>query len=80
MLSEGRPGIDNLFSLQDGKGTMSIFPAFDYKLSFAGVLRLELDKESYQRCGLQGQPVPGGGRKHMKTRYRMFSWRYCLRL
>ena len=42
-----------------------------------GVLRLELDKESYQRSGLQGQPVPGGGRKHVKARYRTFDWCLC---
>lgn len=45
--------------------------------SSTGVLRLELDKESYQRSGLQGQPVPSGGRKHVKARYRMFGWGVC---
>lgn len=34
-----------------------------------GVLRLELDKETYERAGLQGQPCRGGGRKHVKARY-----------
>jgi Ribonuclease P 40kDa (Rpp40) subunit len=45
--------------------------------SSIGVLRLELDKESYQRSGLQGQPVPSGGRKHVKARYCMFDWGVC---
>jgi Ribonuclease P 40kDa (Rpp40) subunit len=36
-----------------------------------GRLRLELDKEAYERAGLQGQPCRGGGRKHVKARYGM---------
>ncbi|KAE9979322.1 hypothetical protein EG328_000967 [Venturia inaequalis] len=51
MRSEGRPGVDNLFSLQDGK------------------LRLELDKATYERCGLVGKAIPDHGRKHVKSRY-----------
>ncbi|KAI1616413.1 ribonuclease P [Exophiala viscosa] len=34
-----------------------------------GVLRLELSKEVYERAGLQGTPVPSGGRKHVKSRF-----------
>ncbi|KIW82441.1 hypothetical protein Z517_05468 [Fonsecaea pedrosoi CBS 271.37] len=34
-----------------------------------GVLRLELLKESYERAGLQGKPIPSGGSKHVKLRY-----------
>lgn len=51
MLSEGRPGVDDRYSLKDG------------------VLRLELAKHIYERCGLVGQPIRDAGRKHMKTRY-----------
>ncbi|PSN72802.1 hypothetical protein BS50DRAFT_568403 [Corynespora cassiicola Philippines] len=51
MLSEGRPLIDNVFSLCDG------------------VLRLELDRPTYERCGLQGTPIEDGGRKHQKGRW-----------
>ncbi|QDS74428.1 hypothetical protein FKW77_006121 [Venturia effusa] len=51
MRSEGRPGVDNLFSLLDGK------------------LRLELDKATYERCGLVGKAIPDHGRKHVKSRY-----------
>jgi ribonuclease P/MRP protein subunit RPP40 len=36
----------------------------------AGTLRIELPKERYERAGLVGKPVPDGGRKHVKTRYR----------
>lgn len=35
----------------------------------SGVLRLELAKDKYERCGLVGQPVRDAGRKHIKTRY-----------
>lgn len=35
-----------------------------------GILKLELDKESYERAGLVGQAIRSGGRKHMKARYR----------
>lgn len=51
MLSSGRPGRDNTFSLREG------------------ILRLELDKATYERTGLHGAPIPGEGRKHVKARY-----------
>lgn len=51
MLSSGRPGLDNVFSLREG------------------VLRLEVDKETYERMGLAGNAIQGNGRKHVKTRY-----------
>lgn len=35
----------------------------------SGILRLELGKENYERCGLTGKPIRDGGRKHIKTRY-----------
>ncbi|KAF2401239.1 hypothetical protein EJ06DRAFT_508758 [Trichodelitschia bisporula] len=34
-----------------------------------GVLRIEVDKPTYERCGLVGKPVQGEGRKHIKARY-----------
>ncbi|EYE92718.1 ribonuclease P protein subunit p40 [Aspergillus ruber CBS 135680] len=51
MISEGRSGTENVFSLRDG------------------ILRLELGKETFERTGLTGKPVRGGGRKHAKERY-----------
>jgi ribonuclease P/MRP protein subunit RPP40 len=51
MLSEGRPGLDPLYTLHEG------------------VLRLELPKELYERCGLVGHAIPDGGRKHIKSRF-----------
>lgn len=32
---------------------------------------MELEKETFERTGLTGKPVRGGGRKHTKERYRM---------
>lgn len=34
-----------------------------------GTLRLEIDKPTYERVGLQGVPVKDLGRKHQKSRY-----------
>lgn len=34
-----------------------------------GTLRLELDRPTYERCGLQGTPIEDGGRKHQKSRW-----------
>lgn len=51
MLAEGRPLVDNVFSL------------------YEGVLRLELDRPTYERCGLQGNPIEDGGKKHQKARW-----------
>jgi ribonucleases P/MRP protein subunit RPP40 len=35
-----------------------------------GVLSLELDKQTYERCGLQGEPIRGLGRVHQRQRFR----------
>ena len=51
MLSEGRPGIDQRFSL------------------YEGILRLEVDKATFERMGLDGKAIPSEGRKHIKARY-----------
>ncbi len=68
MLSEGRPGIDDKYSLKDG--TLSLERLSHSKLSVAiGVLRLDLAKENYERCGLVGKAIQDGGRKHMKSRF-----------
>ncbi|KAF2264476.1 hypothetical protein CC78DRAFT_494908 [Lojkania enalia] len=36
---------------------------------YKGILRLELDRPTYERCGLQGTPIEDGGRKHQKARW-----------
>jgi ribonuclease P/MRP protein subunit RPP40 len=35
------------------------------------VLRLDIDKATYERCGLVGVAAPGSGRKHTKSRFRV---------
>ena len=68
MLSEGRPGIDDKYSLKDGN--LSLKSLSYSKLSVAiGVLRLDLAKENYERCGLVGTAIHDRGRKHVKSRY-----------
>ena len=54
MLSEGRPGIDHIFSLSEG------------------ILRLEVDKATFERMGLEGKAIPSEGRKHVKSRFGKF--------
>lgn len=34
-----------------------------------GTLRIELDKATYERAGLQGKSIPDGGQKHKHSRY-----------
>lgn len=34
-----------------------------------GILRLELAKDKYERCGLVGEAIRDAGRKHLKTRF-----------
>ena len=62
MLAEGRPLVDNVFSL------------------YEGVLRLELDRPTYERCGLQGNPIEDGGKKHQKARWGMSARVSCARM
>ena len=51
MLSEGRPSIDQIFSLSEG------------------VLRLDVNKPTIERMGLEGKAILSEGRKHVKARY-----------
>ncbi|KAF1944540.1 hypothetical protein EJ02DRAFT_94956 [Clathrospora elynae] len=36
---------------------------------YEGVLRMELTRPTYERCGLQGKPIEDGGKKHKKQRW-----------
>lgn len=36
---------------------------------YDGVLRMELDRPTYERCGLQGTSMEDGGKKHQKQRW-----------
>ena len=78
MLSEGRPGLDELYSLRDGtQNSYSYWVPIGFFVMIVrgesqhgvGILRLEVSKALYERSGLNGKPIPDGGRKHLKTRY-----------
>jgi ribonuclease P/MRP protein subunit RPP40 len=54
----------NIMMLSEGR------PLVDNRFElYEGVLRLELDRPTYERCGLQGTPIEDGGRKHQKQRW-----------
>ncbi len=81
MLSEGRPGIDDKYILQDGKAFLLV-ECF-VPLTSLGRLRLDLAKETYERTGLLGKPIRDIGRLHLKTRYcriRLYGYADYIRL
>ena len=50
--------------LSEGRpGTDHIFSLHE------GILRLEIDKPTFERLGLDGEPISSEGRKHAKARY-----------
>jgi ribonuclease P/MRP protein subunit RPP40 len=54
----------NIMMLSEGR------PLVDNRFELhSGILRLELDRQTYERCGLQGTPIEDGGRKHQKSRW-----------
>ncbi|OQO12102.1 hypothetical protein B0A48_02741 [Cryoendolithus antarcticus] len=54
----------NVLLLSEGR------PGIDNCVSLVeGVLRLDVDKPTYERLGLEGKAVGGMGRKHVKARY-----------
>lgn len=54
----------NIMMLSEGR------PLLDDRFELHnGVLRMELTRPTYERCGLQGVPVEDGGRKHQKQRW-----------
>lgn len=54
----------NIMMLSEGR------PLIDNCISlYDGVLRLELDRLTYERCGLHGAPIEDGGKKHQKQRW-----------
>ena len=77
MLSEGRVGIDNTFSLCDGMSLSDGIRPFSFELvvssffvpSRAGLLRLSLDRETYERAGLVGRPDGSARTKRGKSRF-----------
>ncbi|CAA9958317.1 Ribonuc-P-40 domain containing protein [Pyrenophora teres f. maculata] len=54
----------NIMMLSEGR------PLLDDQFElYEGILRMELTRPTYERCGLQGSPVEDGGRKHQKQRW-----------
>ncbi|KAK3725058.1 hypothetical protein LTR37_000568 [Vermiconidia calcicola] len=54
----------NILMLSEGR------PGIDHGFSLSeGVLRLEVDKATFERMGLDGSIIPSEGRKHVKARY-----------
>ncbi len=70
MLSEGRRGIDNVYCLR--KGLISVLIPREPDIDLAGILTLFLDKETYERAGLVGQPDGVKGKRGLKPRWGMF--------
>jgi ribonuclease P/MRP protein subunit RPP40 len=54
----------NIVMLSEGRsGTDNVISLSD------GVLRIEVDKPTYEKMGLEGKAVGGEGRKHVKARF-----------
>ena len=54
----------NILLLSSGR------PGIDPVFSLSeGILRLEVDKTTFERMGLEGKAIPSEGRKHVKARY-----------
>ena len=54
----------NIMMLSEGRPLLdNCFELYD------GMLRMELNRPTYERCGLQGTPIEDGGKKHQKQRW-----------
>jgi ribonuclease P/MRP protein subunit RPP40 len=54
----------NVMMLSEGR------PLIDDRFElYEGVLRMELTRPMYERCGFQGSPIEDGGKKHQKQRW-----------
>jgi ribonuclease P/MRP protein subunit RPP40 len=72
MLSEGKIGVDNVYSLREG-----MTQDLDVKVKLTcslGVLTLHLNKESYERAGIVGQPEGVKGKRGTKPLCGTFLW------
>lgn len=59
--------VGNIIMLSEGRrGIDTFFTLID------GILRLEVDKATFERLGLEGKVIPTPGRKHGKVRYGAF--------
>lgn len=56
--------VGNVIMLSEGRsGTDNVLSLSD------GVLRIEVDKPTFEKLGLEGRPVGGEGKKHVKARF-----------
>jgi ribonuclease P/MRP protein subunit RPP40 len=56
--------VGNVIMLSEGRsGTDNVLSLSD------GVLRIEVDKPTYEKLGLEGRAVGGEGKKHIKARF-----------
>lgn len=71
MLSEGRMGIDNVYSLREGTWLHSKpWKVFHIHVKcLSGILTLYLNKESYERAGLVGKPDGVKGKRGTRSRW-----------
>lgn len=73
MFSEGRVDADNVFSLKDGRISLSPFLAPRVIIfanpAISGTLTMYLDKETYERAGLVGKPYGVKGQRDLKPRW-----------
>ena len=68
MLSEGRAGIDNVYSLKEGRH-LEFLVSEQLIQIVIGILTLRLDKESYERAGIVGKPEGVKGKRGTKPRW-----------
>ncbi|KNG51267.1 ribonuclease rpp40 [Stemphylium lycopersici] len=54
----------NIMMLSEGRALVD-----DRFELYEGILRMELTRPTYERCGLQGTPIEDGGKKHQKRRW-----------
>jgi len=65
--------VGNIIMLSEGRsGTDNILSLSD------GVLRIEVDKPTFEKLGLEGRAVGGEGKKHVKARFGKFIPGLCL--
>lgn len=56
--------IGNILMLAEGRR------GIDHNFSLSdGILRLEVNKATFERMGLEGKAMPSEGRQHVKARY-----------
>ncbi|PKS05078.1 hypothetical protein jhhlp_008445 [Lomentospora prolificans] len=67
MLSKGQEPVDNLFTIRDGE--FKVIPVQDSSDTLLGKLTMYLDRETYERAGLVGEPHGVKGKRGGKPRW-----------